>query len=29
VILFNPGAVQTTRYRYRGTKIPSPWPSTA
>ncbi len=28
VILFNPGAVRTTRYRYRGTKIPSPWPST-
>jgi len=29
VILFNPGGVRTTRYRYRGTKIPSPWPSTA
>jgi RNA-directed DNA polymerase len=29
VALFNPGAVKTTRYRYRGTKIPSPWPSTA
>ena len=29
VILFNPSAVRTTRYRYRGTKIPSPWPSTA
>ena len=29
VILFDPGAVRTTRYRYRGTKIPSPWPSTA
>ncbi|MFC7479130.1 group II intron maturase-specific domain-containing protein [Luedemannella flava] len=28
VTLFNPGAVSTTRYRYRGTKIPSPWPST-
>ncbi len=28
VILFNPSAVRTTRYRYRGTKIPSPWPST-
>jgi RNA-directed DNA polymerase len=27
VIMFNPGAVRTTRYRYRGTKIPSPWPS--
>lgn len=29
VILFNPASVSTTRYRYRGTKIPSPWPSTA
>jgi RNA-directed DNA polymerase len=29
VILFNPGAVRTTRYRYRGTKSPSPWPRTA
>ncbi|UKD51064.1 group II intron reverse transcriptase/maturase [Amycolatopsis sp. FU40] len=29
VILFNPGSVSTTRYRYRGTKIPSPWPSRA
>jgi RNA-directed DNA polymerase len=29
VILFNPSAVRTTRYRYRGTKIPSPWPNTA
>ena len=29
VIMFNPGAVRTTRYRYRGTKIPSPWPSVA
>jgi RNA-directed DNA polymerase len=29
VIMFNPGAVRTTRYRYRGTEIPSPWPSTA
>jgi RNA-directed DNA polymerase len=25
--LFNPGAVATTRYRYRGAAIPSPWPS--
>jgi len=25
--LFNPGAVTTTRYRYRGTAIPSPWTS--
>ncbi len=24
VIMFNPGAVRTTRYRYRG-HIPSPW----
>jgi RNA-directed DNA polymerase len=27
VTLFNPGAVSTTRYRYRGAAIPSPWPS--
>jgi RNA-directed DNA polymerase len=27
--MFNPGAVRTTRYRYRGATIPSPWPSTA
>jgi len=27
VILFNPAAVSTTRYRYRGARIPSPWPS--
>jgi len=25
--LFNPGAVTTTRYRYRGAAIPSPWAS--
>ena len=25
--LFNPGAVATTRYRYRGAAIPSPWAS--
>lgn len=25
--LFNPVTVGTTRYRYRGTAIPSPWPS--
>ncbi|MGF1597041.1 MAG: group II intron reverse transcriptase/maturase [Acidimicrobiales bacterium] len=25
--LFNPGAVTTTRYRYRGAAIPSPWTS--
>lgn len=27
VTLFNPAAVATTRYRYRGANIPSPWPS--
>jgi len=27
--LFNPAAVRTTRYRYRGTVIPSPWPQAA
>jgi RNA-directed DNA polymerase len=27
--LFNPGQVATTRYRYRGSVIPSPWPSAA
>ncbi len=26
--LFDPGKVGTTRYRYRGTAIPSPWPAT-
>jgi RNA-directed DNA polymerase len=26
VTLFNPGKVRTTRYRYRGAAIPSPWP---
>jgi RNA-directed DNA polymerase len=25
VVLFNPGAVGTRRYYYRGTKIPNPW----
>ena len=29
VSLFNPGGVGTTRYRYRGTAIPSPWASAA
>jgi RNA-directed DNA polymerase len=29
VVLCNPGSVVTTRYRPRGTTIPSPWPSTA
>ncbi|MDQ3294749.1 MAG: hypothetical protein M3527_09930 [Actinomycetota bacterium] len=24
-VLFNPGAVRTTRYRYRGKSIPTPW----
>jgi len=28
-VLFNPGSVTTTRYRPRGTTIPSPWPSKA
>jgi RNA-directed DNA polymerase len=27
MILFNPAGVATTRYRYRGSKIPSPWPN--
>jgi RNA-directed DNA polymerase len=26
--LFDPGKVRTTRYRYRGAVIPSPWPTT-
>lgn len=26
--LFDPEKVSTTRYRYRGSKIPSPWPTT-
>jgi RNA-directed DNA polymerase len=26
--LFNPDTMRTTRYRYRGTAIPSPWPAT-
>jgi RNA-directed DNA polymerase len=26
--LFNPAKVRTTRYRYRGAAIPSPWPTT-
>jgi RNA-directed DNA polymerase len=26
--LFNPARVRTTRYRYRGSVIPSPWPVT-
>jgi RNA-directed DNA polymerase len=29
VKLFDPGAVRTTRYRYRGAAIPTPWPSPA
>ena len=24
-VLFNPGGVRTTRYRYRGKSIPTPW----
>ena len=24
-VLFNPGSVRTTRYRYRGRRIPTPW----
>jgi RNA-directed DNA polymerase len=27
IVLFNPGAVTTTRYRPRGSTIPSPWPA--
>ena len=27
-VLFNPATVGTTRYRYRGSVIPSPWPTT-
>ncbi|SDZ07008.1 hypothetical protein SAMN05216215_104510 [Saccharopolyspora shandongensis] len=27
--LFNPAGVKIRYYSYRGTKIPSPWPSTA
>lgn len=27
-VLFDPQTVSTTRYRYRGTVIPSPWPAT-
>jgi RNA-directed DNA polymerase len=29
VMLFDPAKVRTKRYLYRGTKIPTPWPSTA
>lgn len=29
VTLFNTAAARTSRYRYRGTTIPSPWPSAA
>jgi RNA-directed DNA polymerase len=28
IVLFNPAQAGTTRYRYRGTHIPSPWPTT-
>jgi RNA-directed DNA polymerase len=27
--LFNPAKIRTTRYRYRGTAIPTPWPAAA
>jgi RNA-directed DNA polymerase len=27
--LFNPAEMRTTRYRYRGTAIPTPWPAVA
>lgn len=27
IALFDPEKVRTTRYRYRGTVIPSPWPT--
>jgi RNA-directed DNA polymerase len=29
VVLFDPARVRATRYYYRGTRIPAPWPSTA
>jgi RNA-directed DNA polymerase len=29
VSLFNPARMRTTRYRYRGAAIPTPWASTA
>jgi RNA-directed DNA polymerase len=29
VVLFDPGSVRTERYRYRGTRIPTPWPNAA
>ena len=25
IVLFNPGSVSVTRYRYRGARIPNPW----
>lgn len=28
ITLFNPDNMHTTRYRYRGTAIPAPWPAT-
>ncbi len=28
IALFNPDTMRTTRYRYRGTAIPTPWPAT-
>ena len=29
VVLFDPARVRATRYYYRGTRIPTPWPSTS
>jgi RNA-directed DNA polymerase len=29
VKIYDPAPARTTRYRYRGTTIPSPWPSEA
>ena len=29
VTLFDPAKVRTIRYRYRGAKIPTPWPGAA
>jgi hypothetical protein len=25
IVLFNPGSISVTRYRYRGARIPNPW----
>ena len=29
IVLFNPGSISVTRYRYRGARIPNPWTETA